>query len=71
VLVAVLAGSYNTQDGFNAQEAGGNPDTLKAGDWGPHQDYVFADREHVAKNVQASRENIERMMKLDKGTKQL
>ncbi len=64
MLVAALAGSYITQDGFNLRETGGNTEPAPAASWSTHEQYVFADVQYLEYNVMRSIEDIDRLQKL-------
>jgi hypothetical protein len=69
--VAVLAGAYVTQDGFNAREAGGNQEHMPSGSWSSQEEYVFAEVSHMDDNVKASERDLEILTELADGEKVL
>lgn len=68
ILVAALAGSYVTQDGFNLCDAGGNHDGLAVspGSWFSHEQFVFDMVDHFARNVAWSARDLEKLEKIEK-----
>lgn len=63
-LVAVLAGAYVTQDGFNRRDAGGNPDQVAPEDWPEHEEYVFARVNYFADNMAHTMRDLDKAARI-------
>ena len=61
MLVAALAGSYDSLDGFNVREAGQTSDDLPLGSWLDHEVYVFSTMPHFRRNIDWSIADVDRL----------
>jgi hypothetical protein len=64
MLVAALAGSYDSLDGFNVREAGQTSDDLPLDSWLDHEVYVFSTMPHFCRNIDWSIADIDRLAKI-------